>query len=96
VLAALGGKCQRCPANDPRVLQIDHVFGDGAEERRIMQGATFLRHVLSHLSSGRHQLLCPSCNILKRVTNFEDGRRFNLDAVYDLEAFFYSPTELPD
>jgi len=32
----LGGKCSRCGFDDFRALQIDHINGDGAEERRVI------------------------------------------------------------
>jgi hypothetical protein len=78
---------------DPRALQIDHVYSDGAEERRVMRGVKFLRHVLANIDSGRYQLLCASHNAIKKVTHFEDGRRFNLDAVFDLETVFPEPPD---
>jgi hypothetical protein len=83
VLEKYGNKCNRCPFNDPRVLQLDHVHGDGAEERRaIGHYAIYLRALND--TDGRYQLLCANCNWIKRIENFE-LRRLRLEEA-DLEA----------
>ncbi len=67
----LGGECISCRNSDPRVLQIDHVLGDGAEERRNLAVSTMLRQVIDTLPGERYQLLCANCNWIKRTENDE-------------------------
>lgn len=82
----LGGRCVTCGHPDSRVLQIDHKFGGGADERRdYPNGVSYLRHILANLNSDRYQLLCASCNWLKRSTNFECVK-LNLEVIDDLTA----------
>lgn len=67
VLAKFGNKCAICGFDNPRALQIDHVFGDGKADRKAYSnGATpkYLRKILED-TSGMYQLLCANCNILK-------------------------------
>ncbi len=67
----LGGKCCRCGNDDARVLQIDHVFNDGARERRPSGPRTcvasrvglFIR--IRDDEEGRYQLLCANCHSIK-------------------------------
>ena len=81
----LGRRCVHCGQSDVRVLQIDHRYGGGADERRDYKGLAYLRHIIADIDTGRYQILCASCNILKRVVNFECVR-FNLDVIDDLMA----------
>jgi len=73
-IARLGGKCAVCGISDPRVLQIDHKDGKGAEDRAIHQrgrnsSIVYLRHILANLD--RYQILCANHNWIKRVGNGE-------------------------
>lgn len=87
IVQALGGKCAHCPVTDFRVLEIDHVYGDGCEERRAHgNGRTYLKHILAQSHEGRYQLLCANCHKIKGFERMEN-RHFNLDAVYHLETF---------
>ena len=74
-LGKLGGKCLRCGNNDYRVLQIDHVNGDGNEERREKRGGgmqrTIMREIIAGNKNGKYQLLCSNCNWIKRWENNE-------------------------
>lgn len=65
----LGAKCVTCGYSDRRALQIDHVDGSGAEERRRRNGFTlpYYLHILKHIHEGRYQVLCANCNQIKRV-----------------------------
>jgi hypothetical protein len=83
IIQLLGGRCVRCGFEDVRALQVDHRYGDGADERRDYSGAAYYRHILRSLHTGRYQLLCANCNAIKRVENFED-RKFRLEE-YELE-----------
>ncbi len=70
VFTALGGKCSRCGLADWRVLQLDHVTGNGREERNA-RGASwkttsaYTRHILENLDS--YQLLCANCHVIKGI-----------------------------
>jgi len=78
VIALLGGKCAKCPFTDPRALQVDHINGGGAKERRTKgtRGNSGVNHkILSGQTEG-YQLLCANCNWIKRIENKEHGRRF--------------------
>ncbi len=78
---ALGGKCNRCGEPDCRVLQVDHVNGDGAIERGkynnsythdLSNSLRYREWFFSHLD--RYQLLCANCHVLKSLENDELGR----------------------
>jgi hypothetical protein len=77
-LAFLGNKCNspECRwlnedgslgCKDLRSLQIDHVYDDGAEERR-KHGTNVLKIYKRVLEDkeGRYQALCANCNWIKR------------------------------
>lgn len=66
----LGGKCKKCSFSDYRALQIDHVNGDGSEERKIRKSIN-RKIVLNLTDVSRYQLLCANCNWIKRVENNE-------------------------
>ena len=72
VIRALGGKCSRCPVDDPRILQIDHRKGRGHRESLIIKPNTRQYYQLVIRDAGKHyQLLCCNCNFLKRVEEGE-------------------------
>jgi hypothetical protein len=67
----LGGVCTSCGNSDRRVLQIDHVYSDGARVRTEEDRDS---HKLCHnvlKDSSRYQLLCANCNFIKRFTEAE-------------------------
>lgn len=68
----LGGCCVQCGYDVPGpALQIDHINGDGAAERRKKPAARqVLRDALND-TAGRYQLLCANCNQIKRIENSE-------------------------
>lgn len=74
----LGGKCKRCGNRDYRVLQIDHIDGGGAEERRSF-GVNYFKaiplRVLDERTRPNYQLLCANCNWIKRVERQEWRKR---------------------
>lgn len=78
VLQLLGGKCVRCGFSDARALQIDHVGGNGTEERKVPGGNRGMyANMIDYIESGgqgRYQLLCANCNWIKRVEKREYGR----------------------
>lgn len=47
-------------------MQIDHVYGDGAKERRQHLTQRQFLHVVLQDVEGRYQILCANCNWIKR------------------------------
>lgn len=73
VLAKYDHKCSRCGFSDERALQVDHVVGDGAEEKKSRHSigeAAYYKKVFDDVV-GKYQLLCANCNWIKRVENEE-------------------------
>lgn len=72
VFDALGHACVRCGFADKRALQIDHVFGNGLEDARLLshRGVPFYRKVLADRTAA-FQILCANCNWIKRHENGE-------------------------
>lgn len=65
VIEVLGRKCRKCGISDPRVLQIDHVNGGGAKERKAVKSRyAYYKIIMSNLD--RYQLLYANCNWIKR------------------------------
>jgi hypothetical protein len=63
-----GGECQGCGIDDHRVLCFDHIFDDGAEERKKTKNRTGARFAAWLKREGwplDYQLLCWNCNYLK-------------------------------
>lgn len=73
VYQALGNICSRCGFNDSRALQIDHVRGNGREDRKKFFSSMYryYSHVLKLIDSGDYQILCANCNWIKRHENKE-------------------------
>ena len=68
ILFLLGDKCAKCGIDDPRVLQVDHIYGGGHQDRQLFgSGGTwaFTKDVLQH-TTRKYQLLCANCNWIKR------------------------------
>lgn len=69
VIAAYGGHCACCGEDDPHFLTIDHIYNDGASERRKNQhgcGDKFYMWLRRRgWPKGRHQVLCSNCNSAK-------------------------------
>jgi hypothetical protein len=65
ICAGYGGECACCGEDEPMFLTIDHVNGNGAEERRVYKGghtSAFLRMIIDEGFPDRYQLLCWNCN----------------------------------
>lgn len=73
VIAVMGGCCVRCGFSDPRALQIDHIYGGGAQERKsLMANAALYRAIVKDtIDMSCYQLLCANCNWIKRDENKE-------------------------
>lgn len=66
----LGNKCacEKCNIDDLEILSIDHIYGGGAQEKKIKKGIGYLKY-LNKLSIEKlinnYQLLCYNCNYSK-------------------------------
>lgn len=64
MLEAYGGKCACCGESEPLFLELDHIYNDGADDRRIHRNQ--FQIILKLQSAGwptdRVQLLCSNCN----------------------------------
>ena len=66
VLKKMGGKCVYCKKTEEAVLTIDHVFDDGAKERKLFRNVYHrLRNALEIPS--KYQILCFRCNHKKYI-----------------------------
>lgn len=67
-----GRVCKHCGVKDIRVLQIDHVNGDGYKERTASKNnwGEYLIHILKD-ETNSYQILCANCNWIKRIENGE-------------------------
>jgi hypothetical protein len=73
VLALFGSRCNRCGFDDHRALQIDHINGGGAQERKGISPSVF--HRMVEANPERYQVLCANCNVIKRAEQKEIGNR---------------------
>lgn len=71
-----GGKCTHCGIEDHEVLDLDHIFDDGAVDRKLHLFAYNLYRHLKKLGypKDRHQLLCKNCNWKKEMRRREKSR----------------------
>lgn len=69
ILSEYGGKCIKCGINDLDVLDIDHIYNDGAEDRKKNLFAYNLYRELKKQGypKDRHQILCKNCNWKKEI-----------------------------
>lgn len=72
-LDALGGKCVRCGEDDPIVLHLDHIAGDGGADKRKRSSWERLRAVPNEVD--RYQLLCANCHARKTYEAGDHLRR---------------------
>lgn len=73
VIEYLGGKCVSCGyEKDKRALVLDHINGDGKEDRKRI-GSRIYRYYAKNLSEtkDRIQVLCANCNLIKSFDNEE-------------------------
>ena len=77
VLSFFGNKCASCGIDDFRVLQIDHINGNGYKERKQFSkwsSNRYYQHILEVEGKG-YQLLCANCNWTKRYERKEQGQK---------------------
>ena len=69
-LTILGGRCQYCGFDNPMALQIHHVNGDGAKERRESSKYKQYRLMLQRIREGseNYKIACANCNIIMART----------------------------
>jgi len=66
VIATLGGECLNCGIDDARVLEIDHINGDGkADRKKHGRADTMFRNIIENGHRDKYQLLCANCHRLK-------------------------------
>jgi hypothetical protein len=73
VLALFGSRCNRCGFDDYRALQVDHLNGGGAQERRGASPSVLIKMIKANPE--RYQVLCANCNAIKRIEQREIGNR---------------------
>jgi hypothetical protein len=76
LLVALGGKCVCCGYNkDLRGLVLDHINGDGYEDRKRI-GGKISRYYVANMIEAKEklQVLCATCNQIKSMENNEHNR----------------------
>ena len=67
-----GRVCARCGFDDCRILTLDHVLNNGAEERKeIGIRGTYYRALDPQFES-EYQILCMNCQFVKRI---EEGKQ---------------------
>lgn len=77
LLGLLGNKCMKCGITDFRVLQVDHINGNGNKERRIIASChEYHLYIINKVLKGSkdYQLLCANCNWIKRYERNENAR----------------------
>lgn len=73
VVAALGGRCCKCGYSENiHALQVDHINGDGHEDRKNGWNQwKVYKDIIDHGSQNRYQLLCANCHCIKTMENRE-------------------------
>ena len=74
ILEFFGPHCVRCGFSDRRALQIDHVHGGGARERKGKEMSYVIMEAITsdpREACRRYQVLCANCNVIKRIENEE-------------------------
>jgi hypothetical protein len=61
-IVKLGGKCSCCGEEDWNVLDIDHINGDGKEDRGNLKRQKMFKSIAREGSQGKYQLLCGNCH----------------------------------
>lgn len=67
-------KCKQCDIDDIRVLTIDHINNDGAQERKTVSDVAYYIKILKMEENDikkQYQVLCRNCNWIKRL---DEGR----------------------
>lgn len=59
------------PYTDIRALSIDHPNGGGNQQRKKLKGSAFYRWLIKNNYPEGYQVLCGSCQMIKKWENFE-------------------------
>lgn len=67
----LGNKCNRCGEKNKKILNIDHVKGNGGNDRRVFGGnyVQYYRKIIQSTlnKKNEYQLLCCNCNQIEAL-----------------------------
>lgn len=64
-------KCSKCKLDDIRALTIDHINGGGQKHREEIKCTSIYRWLINHNYPAGFQVLCMSCQFIKRIENKE-------------------------
>jgi len=79
LMEILGGQfCKECGFNDYRVLEIDHIFGNGQDMPLTVKGIIFYYLENPQIAREELQVLCANCHRIKTIENNERGRKKKL------------------
>ena len=71
VISGYGGKCAFCGFSDTRALCIDHVNGNGIQERKTSCAISTIRKIIKEGFPKQYQILCSNCNLIKAIDKAE-------------------------
>lgn len=72
LFSILGARCVKCGFDDTRVLQFDHIHGNGKNDRKTLGSSIYPFYVKRpELALKTLQVLCANCNWIKRYENDE-------------------------
>ncbi len=76
IIQILGGpRCKHCENNDIRILEIDHIFGNGKEMPLSNPDIMDIYIDNPHLCKTELQILCRNCHRIKSIVHGDLGRR---------------------
>ena len=76
LIQILGGyRCKNCPVTDPRILEVDHIWGNGKEMPLSKTWVLDFYLDNPYLAKGDLQILCCNCHRIKSLENGDIGRR---------------------
>ena len=76
IIEILGGfECKHCSISDPRVLEIDHIMGNGKEMPLNDESVLDIYLDNPYMATKELQILCRNCHRIKSLENGDLGRR---------------------
>lgn len=64
ILAMYGARCAICGNTDPAVLTLDHINGNGSQERLSLGIRGVYHQALAHYQPAKYRVLCANCQLL--------------------------------